>query len=123
MVGKSDYYHALLAQISGFRNELTGTVIAKRLLTDFITPRDVEEKWQRISDPKELAVKPATTVHAVITLDIGDAGPGHGSVAFGIEAKDGLNVDASAGPRTRSHGNAQISQFGHSLRPFDPVWP
>jgi hypothetical protein len=86
-----------LAQISGFRNELTGTVIAKRLLTDFITPRDVEEKWQRISDPKELAVKPATTVHAVITLDIGDAGPGHRSVAFGIEAKDGLNLELNSG--------------------------
>jgi len=90
-----------LTELSGLRDEVTGTVSARHFLTELVTPKDIEEKWQPISDPDQLVVKPAFRLRAMITLDLGDVGPGHQSVAFRVEAPEAFNVEIdtqSSGP-------------------------
>jgi Restriction endonuclease len=82
-----------LKEISGLRNELTGSTLATQFLTGFITPQHVEETWKLIPDPSELAVKPAFRLRAILTFDLGAQ-----SVAFRVQAKEPFNVEVETRP-------------------------
>ena len=52
--------HLRLTEVSGLHNVVTGATITKRMVTESVGP-DIEEKWTRIYNPDDLAVKPVMT--------------------------------------------------------------
>jgi hypothetical protein len=56
-----------IERLSGFKDELTGKIISKELVTESIDFGDVQNNWERINSINDLAVKPIITL---IALDI-----------------------------------------------------
>lgn len=49
-------------QLSGFADELKGILTARNLKMRPITPETIKNKWQKINNPKELAIEPVIII-------------------------------------------------------------
>jgi hypothetical protein len=53
--------HLPLTAVRGLTNEIDGTLKATEFATDWLRWMDIEESWQKITSPKDLAVTPVLT--------------------------------------------------------------
>jgi hypothetical protein len=82
-----------LSEVSGLCDELSGKTATSHFRTAFFTPEEIKRTWRPIQDPNDLAVRPSFTLRAQILNDTVGATYGHRSVAFTIDAPQGLKVE------------------------------
>lgn len=59
--GASYYGKIPLDEISGFKDEITGKTSFKKMRTTKFSFEDIEKKWKKIDNEKDLAIKPVLT--------------------------------------------------------------
>lgn len=67
LVSRNLYFGEMpISKVRGFKNELTGALIANAFTLGMVDPNEVETKWQKVNEGEELPVEPLVNMIGLI---------------------------------------------------------